>query len=65
MYIKTVADLKALISNFPDDFPVKGYTGGNGDDVSILTYFREPANPESGEESVPDEPNGALVLDLS
>ena len=33
--IQTIKELKEIIQNLPDDMPVIGYNGGNGDSVPI------------------------------
>ena len=35
----TVKDLKEKIKNLPDDMPVLGYNGGNGDLYPIATWI--------------------------
>ena len=38
MRIKTIKDLKEAIDKLPDDMPVMGYKGGNGDAHPVSAY---------------------------
>jgi uncharacterized protein YceK len=38
MRIKTIKDLKESIKELPDDMPVMGYKGGNGDVCPVSAY---------------------------
>ena len=66
MTIETIKDLKEMIKNLPDDMPVMGYKGGNGDSfpVGAFTLTKKDMTEEELKDGYPDGFTDTFFIDI-